>query len=212
VNIIAAQGRVVANFALKHFRAAKRFSTVAAEIESAHVGQPFGDFFEEIHIYCSSCIIVAAASLEALINELYIAPGPLRSSVEDFDRDFWGPKGLERKSALAKYNRALSFLNKPVLSERDTTYQHADTLIGFRNYLIHFKPLWDDHRRSRKELEESLQGVFNESPFVGADSDFLVMRCMSSGCASWAVNTALSFVRDFGQKSGLDPNKLSQFK
>ncbi len=43
------------------------------EVERANMGQPFGNFFEEVSIYCSASIELAAYSLEALINELYLA-------------------------------------------------------------------------------------------------------------------------------------------
>lgn len=87
---VEAQGRVISNFALTHFNAAIHFASKVNEIESANAGQPFGNFFEEVSIYCSSCIITAAASLEALINELYLSPGPLQNSVDNFDTFFWG--------------------------------------------------------------------------------------------------------------------------
>ena len=86
----AGKGRFISNFALTHFNAAKHFSVKVGEIESASAGQPFGNFWEEISIYCASCIISAAASLEALINELFIAPGSLRNPIANFDIFFWG--------------------------------------------------------------------------------------------------------------------------
>jgi hypothetical protein len=227
VDIVEAHGRVVANFALAHFRAAKRLAAEVDRVQSAHLGQPFGEFFEEIQMYCAGCIIVAVASLEALINELYITPGPLRNSVQDFERVFWGGErrrclvlfwrphvtsGLERKPAVEKYKKALKYLNKPSLPQPSTT--DAWALIGFRNYLIHFKPLWDDQRAkdTQDDLEQRLRGLFTGSPFVDAGSDFLAKHCMSSGCANWAVNTVVRFVKEFGEKSGLNPEKLISFK
>jgi hypothetical protein len=98
-----AHGRVISNFALTHFNAARHFSSKVGEIETTNNGQPLGNFFEEISIYCSSCVISAAASIEALINELYLSPGPLHDSIEGFDSFFWGEGkdlGFERKPAL----------------------------------------------------------------------------------------------------------------
>jgi hypothetical protein len=225
--VVAGQGRFVSNFALTHFNAAKHFSTKVGQIESASRGQASGNFWEEISIYCASCIVSAAASLEALINELFLAPGPLRTSITDFDTFFWGGyerrrcfllfkcskriRGLEREPALRKYEKALSLLNKPALSRTDASYRHAEALIGFRNYLIHFKPLWDDERRHQR-LEDQLQGLFQTSPCADLDADFLAEKCMSAGCSDWAVQTVTNFVQDFAQKSRLDPQKLGAFR
>ncbi len=222
-----AQGRVILNFALTHFNAAIHFSNKVNEIESANAGQPFGNFFEEVSIYCSSCIITAAASLEALINELYLSPGPLQNSVDNFDTFFWGGSeeercfwffrrmkmktGLERKPALEKYKKALNLLGKTPLRRDDDVYRHAESLIAFRNYLIHFKPLWDDEHRNER-LESRLQGLFVTSPYVDAGADFLAMHCMSAGCADWAVSTARNFIQDFGARSEVFPGKFGAFQ
>jgi hypothetical protein len=224
---VFAQGRIISNFALLHFRAAQHFSSMTNQIESSNRGQPLGSFFEQICFYCSSCIIVGAASLEALVNELYLAPGPLQSAIPEFDSYFWGGleekrclrifrksrriKGLEREPALTKYQQALELLGKRLLTRGAPTYQQAEALIGFRNYLIHFKPLWDDQRRNAT-LEQRLQGRFVESPFVDTGADFLAKRCMSAGAASWVVSTVENFVSEFGRASGLDPQKLGAFK
>ncbi len=223
----AGQGRVTSNFALTHFAAAKLFAGKVGEIEAAHVGQPFGNFWQEISIYCASCIIEAAASHEALINELFIAPGPLSQSVSDFDKFFWGGDeirrhlfffrytkrvyGLERKPALMKYKKAMSILNKSPLSRTEGLYQDAEALIGFRNYLIHFKPLWDDERRQDR-LEDKLNGKFEFSPYPDDGAEFLAKKCMSAGCARWAIRTVAEFVQDFAQRSELDPRKLGMFE
>ncbi len=73
------QGRVIANFALQHLTAATIFRDQLVKLEADNAGQPFGNFFVEIRSDGSACIMSAAASLEALINELFIAHNsPLR--------------------------------------------------------------------------------------------------------------------------------------
>jgi len=225
--IVQGQARVVSNFALTHFNAAVHFAKKVTEIEEANSNQPFGNYFEEVSIYCSSCIISAAASLEALINELYLAPGPLNSSVEDFDAFFWGgyvceaylvffrknklKQGLERKPALEKYKKALSLLGKQPLKKNEELYKMAGSLIGYRNYLIHFKPLWDEDRKN-ESLEDSLRGLFDTAPNVDEGANFLAMQGMSAGCANWAVSSARDFILDFGQRSELFPKKFGAFQ
>ncbi len=225
--IMKGQGRVISNFALTHFNAANHFANKVIEIEEANKSGPFGNYFEEVSIYCSSCIISAAASMEALINELYLTPGPLNDSVDNFNEFFWGgeieeaflfffrkkkkTRGFERKSALDKYRKALILLGKQRLNKNEELYRLAGTLIGYRNYLIHFKPLWDEERRD-ESLEENLRGQFETAPNVDAGTNFLAMQCMSAGCANWAVTTARNFIQDFGQSSELFPKKFGEFQ
>jgi len=199
---------------------------MTAQIEQDNAGQPFGNFFEEVSIFCSGAIIASAASLEALINELYIAPGALHDSLPNFDESFWGTsdsstwfscvnranqrRGLVRQSALMKYRKALRLLKRPSLSKRDAPFRHAETLIGFRNYLIHFKPLWDNARR-HTSLEAELTDLFDLSPFPDDGADFLTKKCMSAGCADWSVSTTRNFIQYFARMSELDPRKLGAF-
>lgn len=223
---VRGEGRVVSNFALTHFSAARLFAAKTEEIERAHVGQPFGNFWQEISIYCASSIVTAAASLEALINELFLEPGALRQSVPDFDKFFWGSKsearwwrrlpcvpktgGLERKPALEKYKRASKLLGGVSLSRSHAEYEAAEALIGFRNHLIHFKPLWDEARRDDR-LEDRLNGKFALSPYTDDGSSFLEKRCMSAGCAHWSVATVANFVSYFSARSTLNSQKFALF-
>ena len=78
-------GRVIANFALQHFHAATLFRDHLLRLEAEHAGHQYGAFFESIRCYASACIMSAAASMEALINELFIAHGSvLPRSIERF--------------------------------------------------------------------------------------------------------------------------------
>jgi hypothetical protein len=65
-------------------------------LEREHAGEALGSFFVEIAIYTSSCVIAAAAAVEALIN----APGGASGRAKR-------AAGLEAKPALEKYRRAL---------------------------------------------------------------------------------------------------------
>ncbi len=202
-----------------HFQAAKLFSQKTREIERAHVGQEFGDFFQEISIYCASSVMAAGASLEALINELFLAPGPLQDKVADFDAFFWGkdtkPKkrrdGFQWQPALEKYKKAVSLLGGTPLSQQDKEFSAAESLIYFRNYLVHFKPLWDEKRRD-EDLEKRLSGLFELSPYPDEGASFLAKKCMSAGCSAWAVQTVVDFVGYFSNRSGLSDKKLDAFK
>ncbi len=64
--------RTRVNFAVQHMLAAARFARRTGELEAAHAGEQFGDFFNEIMHFASATILFSAAALEANINEIFI--------------------------------------------------------------------------------------------------------------------------------------------
>ena len=110
--------KVIHNFALEHLKAATIFRDHVVKLEAENAGKEWGSFCEEIRSYVSACILSATAALEALINELFIAHNcRLRNLFTDFEKEFWGPRGIERKTILYKYQLALEMLGKPRLDD-----------------------------------------------------------------------------------------------
>jgi len=205
-------GRVIANFALQHFRAAVTFRDQVATLEAQYARQPFGPFFDDVRSYGSACIMSAAAALEALINEFFITPeGPLRAQFGNFETEFWGDRGIERKAPLRKYQNALEMLGIPKFNEHIGPYRDAWALFELRNALVHFKPTWDPDRRRRVELVDILRNQYELSPFPDSGADFVTMRSMSSSCMHWVVTTAITFMREFHARAQLDELKMSAF-
>jgi hypothetical protein len=209
---VEATGRVIANFALQHLKAASTFRDQVAAIESQNENQPFGSFFEDLRSYGSACIMSAAASLEALVNEFFITPeGPLRKKLGDFESEFWGRAGIEWKPPLEKYQIALDMLGQSRFNEHTLPFRDAWALIELRNALVHYKPTWDPDRQRKVELVEVLSGKYDLSPFPDSGADFVTMRSMSAGCMRWVISTAVSFMRAFHARSNLDEHKMSAF-
>jgi len=209
---VEATARVIANFAWQHMKAAATFRDHVSVIESANTAQPFGSFFEDIRSYGSGCIMSAAASLEALINEFFItSEGPLRKKMADFETEFWGRGGIEWKPPLEKYQIALEMLGQPRLDEHALPFRDAWALFELRNALVHYKPTWDPDRQRKVEMVEVLFGKYDLSPFPDDGSDFVTMRSMSASCMRWVVSTAVNFLREFHARAKLDEHKLSAF-
>lgn len=206
----AAEVQQIANFAWQHLKAATTFRDRAIAIEGAASAQDIDSVFIDIRSYVSATILSTAASLEGLINELFIAPHcALRPLIPNFEEAFWGERGIERKkSILAKYQLALKLLKQAPLDEKAPYYTNVLTLIGFRNALVHYKPTWDN-RQTRSDLIQDLNGRYPLSPFPNLQSDFLTMQSMSAGCANWAVRSFFEFVRAFDSRSNLDPDKMT---
>lgn len=204
--------RVIANFAWQHLKAATTFRDQVIAIEAQNINQPFGPFFEDIRSYGSACIMSAAASLEALINELFITPeGPLRQKLGDFESEFWGRGGIEWKPPLEKYQVALEMLGHTKLNEHALVYRDAWALIELRNALVHYNPTWDPDRQRKIELVEVLNDKYTMSPFPDGGADFVTMRSMSGDCMRWVILTTLRFLKEFNTSSQLDEHKMSAF-
>jgi len=209
---VEATARVIANFAWQHMKAAATFRDQVAAIEAANIAQPFGSYFEDIRSYGSGCIMSAAASLEALINEFFITPeGPLRRKLPDFETQFWGRDGIEWKPPLEKYQIALEMLGQVRLDKHSLPFRDAWALIELRNALVHYKPTWDPDRQRKVQMVEVLSGKYELSPFPDAGADFVTMRSMSADGMRWVVATALHFMREFQVRGGIDEHKMSAF-
>jgi hypothetical protein len=207
-----ATARVIANFAWQHLKAATIFRDHVIALENEHANDEFGMFFDEIRSYASACFMSLEASLEALINELFIAHnGALRSQINNFEDKFWGKDGIERKPILEKYKLALQMLNATPLDESTSPFRDMWALIELRNALVHYKPTWDPDRRRKVELVEVLNDKFLLSPFLDAGADFVSMKCMSAGCTRWAVSATIAFMREFHNRSNLESHKMEGF-
>jgi len=206
-------GRAIANFSCQHLMAAATFRDHATALEDANRDQPFGPFYNQIRSSVSGCIMSATASLEGLINELFLAEGSrLREALgSDFECRFWGSKGIESKPILAKYERALELLGEARIDRNSIDYQNMDWLIGLRNALVHFKPIWDVEHQRNMDLRETFMDRFALSPFMHGNEDFVASKCMSAGCAKWAVQSVLSFLRAFDGCAGIDAGKMAGF-
>ncbi|ANQ86235.1 hypothetical protein dqs_3207 [Azoarcus olearius] len=209
---VQASGRVIASFAWQHMKAATTFRDQVASLEAANFGREFGPFFEDIRSYGSGCIMSAAASIEAHINECFIDPhGPLRKKLPDFESQFWGRRGIEWKPPLEKYQIALEMLGQPKLDEQAQPFKDAWALVELRNALVHYKPTWDPDRQRTVDMIEVLSGKYELSPFPDAGADFVTMRSMSAAATRWVVVTALRFMKEFHQRTCQYESKFAGF-
>jgi len=205
-------GRVIAHFAWQHLKSATIFRDKLKELEATYAGQPHGDHFPEIRAYASASIMAATASLECLINEAFISwTGKLRRSFDDFERDFWSNKGIEKKRTLVKYQIALRKLGHRELDATCRAYSDVFGLIELRNKLIHHKPSWDGDRQRDIDLLEMIGGRFDFSPFAPQGSDFVTSACMSASCASWGIASVLAFLRLFDEASQHEAEIIDAF-
>jgi hypothetical protein len=198
-----ARGRVRSNLAVHHLMAAAYYARKSGELESEHAGKTFGGFWDEILWNVSASVLFGIAALEADANEIFSYP---ELSFPEYDSQLidqiWTL--VEMESILDKYDMALFLKKKQHLDKGASAYQEADNLIKLRNALMHFKPEWHDEKKAHKKIEQRLIGRFALSPFLPDDAEFFPMKCMSHGCAEWAVRTTLAFRAAFSADTGLE--------
>jgi hypothetical protein len=196
-------------FAVQHMMAAARFSRMCGEIEIANKDQPLGNFFDSQIGAVSATVMLVTASLESNINEYLCEPEQVFPKLPG-ESPHTLVQLLEKKSILEKYQTVLSFLGCSEYSAGEAPYQDIDALIKLRNALVHFKPEWHDEQELHRKIEGRLKGRFEINPAIGENGVFFPQQCMSYGCTKWAVNTTLSFMKDFSGRSGL-PYRFEKF-
>lgn len=159
--------------------------------------------------YVTAAILTAVSFIEATINELFweTLNSPkkvevLEAKTKKYMANMW-KQGIQKTATLEKYQFALAIARKSLFDKGVTPYQDVLLLTKMRNALIHFESEWVAD--SPQELEKNLKGKFDLDPFSGEGSLFFPHRCLSHGCAKWAVTSSLKFTDDFFAKMGLKP-------
>lgn len=207
---VRANPSVMSNLSVWHLIAAADFAHRAGEIETMNAGKAFGSFYQEIASNVMGAIFFAVAALEASINELFKDSKTMISEqAEDLTQEIWDL--FEQKTRLLdKYELALLLKGKGKLDRGIDIFANTTGLISLRNALVHFKPEWSHEQKKHKSIEAKLSGKFPVSPFMSAGDTFFPKKCMSYGCAEWAVKTALKFTTHFCNQAGL-PDRFAPF-
>jgi hypothetical protein len=172
-----------------------RFSRAVKSIECANQSQPFGEFWEEIRDNAVACIFFVSASLESYTNELFSDRDQVFADHKmKVLEKFW--KTFERKSSLEKFNLALILRDKEEMDEKSHTYKAMTAVIKLRNALTHFKPEWSHSYDKHLKLSKELEGYFAPSGITG-DKLIFPMAWAGHSCTSWAVNTTVTFLKEF---------------
>lgn len=159
--------------------------------------------------YVTGTVLTAAAFLEASINELYLELQNLGQS--------GSPRLPARELALLsrvwpevagspilhKYQVALSLSDADSYDESKPPYIDADSLLRLRDALLNCTPEWEDKRGKQQSLERRLRMKFAANALALPKAPWFPDRCLSAGCAMWAVNTVQAFSDDFCHRMGI---------
>ena len=200
-----------------HIQAAARFARLSASLERAHKGKSSPNLFVEHRAYVLGSVLTAVAFLEATINELFAkaADGRLDGLSPEATAGLaerWVKPRTARLPICRKYQIALTSARRQPFKPGTAPYHDVDLLMQLRNALVHYKPEWviaasgaDQKRDTIKKWQKRLQGKFAVNPLTAKGNPFYPDKCLSHGCAKWAVESSLKFTDDFFSRMGLKP-------
>jgi len=220
-----AKGRIRARirtrmyYSQQHIQSAALFTRQSYQIESDYNGTPLNELIVEHRSYVTGAIFAAVSFLESTINELFSdtvdhPDGDLASHLDSSTKllmaDMWKlriPK-TATYPIIDKYQIALTLARKALFDTEQALWKDVKTLIVLRNALIHYEPVWT----SQKEEGQAYKGIlslkqqkkFALNPLITEQfNPFFPDKCLSHGCARWAVNTSVQFVQEFFSKMGI---------
>lgn len=184
---------------------------------------PPADAFEWTTLHRSlvtSSLLSSACALESTINEWFSFSGEVGGRIKtrrEVLAKLWS-LGIPRTASfqiLQKYQVALAVLGKQEFDEGIEPFQSARLLIDLRNWLVHYEPTWepvveqeDKGIYSPHKLTRRLKGKFPANPLCAPHAPYWPYKCLGSGCAIWAAESAYTFMRDFFDRA--DPKSMSR--
>jgi hypothetical protein len=211
---------------IEHIRSAAYLARLAAEIERDEKAKTDSGDFVGHRAAVTGAIFACVAFLEATVNEVY-------ADAADFDLSLlqrgmkedelkllvriWTVRTTRRLPLFTKYDLALSVSGRNPIPRGKEPYLTVLLVQFLRNRLVHFSPDWtvvsSPEEIEPPDVEKRLRGRFPESPLARpiealggrAPAPFFPSRCLSHGCASWAVVGALAFADEFFNRLGVTP-------
>lgn len=201
-----------------HLAAAFILGLQAKQIEQANPIRPSEEVRARHHAAVSGAVVLSAAFLEGFINELLAETEELtiHGLLSALSRpayrriaDLWN-EGIPRAGRYRicdKYQITLLVGDCAPFDKGAKQFQDAHLMCRLRNELVHLAPTWvihsDEGGRDDHVMTKALHGLFAECPFAGPEDPWFPDRCLSAGCAAWAAESALTFVRGFVERFGV---------
>ena len=201
----------------QHIQSAARLAADAYEIEQAADAvneETRGGNYKGITKYracVTGAVFSSVAFLEAAVNEVFAQSPPFMPALQTVSGDDGaaitgaGPIVLGRRgpSMLDKYQLACTLMRRPKFDTGHEPFQSVYALVSLRNELIHYVPEWIDVALGPQRLVQLLWNKFPLSPFEPESLGKHLDRCISYGCARWAVEASLAFADDFFARTGI---------
>jgi len=184
-----------------HMFSADHFATSAQVLEERGPGSLSDEEICTHGAYVTGAVFSASAFLETSITDLYLELKKLSEERSNIRRELamlprvW-PE-ITGAPLLHKYQLALSVADADQYNTNRSPFFDADSLIKLRDALLDYNEEWDDGGGRHHSLEKRLLAKFPPNPFAPENSPWFPDRCLSAGCARWAVRAAQFFSDDF---------------
>jgi hypothetical protein len=207
----------------EHIKAAAFFTRQSHQLEDSYMknGVVTEELIDNHRSYVTGAIFAAVSFLEATLNELFIDTVEYQESqvTKNIDpstklllAEMWKleiPR-TARYPILEKFQIALTLARKP-FDTNTVLYQDIKILITIRNELTHFELVWErgedfalaKDKKILKGLQRNKPPKFALNPLLtGRTIPFFPDKCLSHGCAEWAVKRSIEFVKLFSSEIG----------
>jgi len=201
---------------LQHIQSACLFARRSGQIEKEYDGNFSTELLTEYWAYVTASIFTAVSFLEATINELFAdaeekySENPLDSNTKALMADKWKSISEKRRTTMMdKFDIALTVAGKPIFNPEEKPAQDVVLIVKLRNSLIHYYPEWMNDGTTasmittKKKFIKGLIRKFPTSPLMSKNNPFFPDKCLSYGCARWAVESSLAYSDWFYARLGV---------
>ncbi|MCA3312148.1 MAG: hypothetical protein ING24_09645 [Roseomonas sp.] len=202
--------KTLSDFARHHMHSAVNAARRAHEIEITHSKEGHGPWYEEMLHTVPVAIIMAAAALEAQVNEAVqdILDGRGTAQPDDAQKECLREQLQKRGGkAIDRCGQVLRALGIEPGRDR-SEWDEADLLRELRNGFIHFRPAWDHEGVHDSKWVKQLKLRVPVYPPYAERFQF-PYGFITYGTAKWAITTALNFTAHVTSLLGV-PNRFAR--
>lgn len=200
---VQAAGDTRVNLSGPHLLSAASFSRRVGDLEAAHAGKEFGEFWNDIFANATATVFASVAALESYANELFIDHEKVFPELKsEVMAKLW--ELYEQKPPLEKFDLALLLKSQGSFDRGATPYQDVAALAKLRNGLVHFKPEWFSEQEEHAKLSATLRHRATLSPFFQPTEPLFPRGWASHATAVWVVRSVFDFIVEFERRAQVD--------
>jgi hypothetical protein len=211
-------------FSVRYIQSAALLCRLAFAIEQEYLrGGPVQPDAQLRHeAFTLNAILSSVTFLESTINELHADSTDEEFSAIDekheallrtIGRQWHNPRNFDRAPMLTKYQTILAIAGQPGFDEGDQAFANVRILTEIRNHLLHYTREWvvihnrqypgREPESTSDHFEKILPRKFATNPLAEKNVPFFPDRCLSHGCAEWAIMNSIIFVDEFYRRLGM---------
>lgn len=208
-------------YSIQLIKSAAYFTRKSVEIDKIikQEGKFNSTLSSEQHSNVVASIFMSKAYIEATINELLAESQKKNGALKDFNQNkitlikrlLEDDKKIDKMSTLSKFDIILNCLGHSSFDKGLEIYQEVKLLTQLRNGLTHYNASWFDwgsHRKGSLAIKQDgkfLKELFKKFPHPLNDNLNRHDKWINSSCATWALNTAVTYTDEFFSRIEITP-------